>query len=83
MIMMPYAEAGPSPQITEHADFRQPTGSGPQISPSGLNENTPQALASLDALTGIGAGLLPPCHGEPWPGPLADALAQAKAAGRS
>jgi glyoxylase-like metal-dependent hydrolase (beta-lactamase superfamily II) len=56
---------------------------GPQIMPAGLNENTPQALSSLDALAGIPADLLLPGHGEPWNGPVADAVLTAKAAGRS
>jgi hypothetical protein len=42
---------------------------GPQIIPSGLNEDTGQAFASLDVLAGISAGLLLPGHGEPSPGP--------------
>jgi glyoxylase-like metal-dependent hydrolase (beta-lactamase superfamily II) len=56
---------------------------GPQIMPSGLNADTPQALASLDVLTGIGADLLLPGHGDPWQGRMADAVAQARSAGRS
>lgn len=56
---------------------------GPQIMPAGLNENTPQALSSLDALAGIPADLLLPGHGGPWNGPVADAVIMAKAAGRS
>ena len=39
--------------------------SGPQIMPAGLNDNTEQAFASLDVLSGITAGLLLPGHGEP------------------
>ena len=39
---------------------------GPQIMPSGLNLDTAQALASLDALRGIDADLLLPGHGDPW-----------------
>jgi len=56
---------------------------GPQIMPSGLNEDTPLALASLDALPGIDAGLLLPGHGDPWRGDVAEAVRQAKTAGRS
>ncbi len=56
---------------------------GPQIMPSGLNEDTPLALASLDALPGIDADLLLPGHGEPWRGDVAEAVSRAKAAGRS
>ena len=39
---------------------------GPQIMPSGLNLDTPRALASLDALRGIDADVLLPGHGDPW-----------------
>ena len=56
---------------------------GPQIMPSGLNADTDQALASLDALRGIDADLLLPGHGDPWTGGVAEALLKAKAAGRS
>jgi len=56
---------------------------GPQIMPSGLNMDTGQALASLDALRGIDADLLLPGHGDPWTGGAAEAMRQARAAGRS
>jgi glyoxylase-like metal-dependent hydrolase (beta-lactamase superfamily II) len=56
---------------------------GPQIMPSGLNENTPQALASLDALRGIDADLLLPGHGDPWTAGVPEAVQQAKKAGPS
>jgi glyoxylase-like metal-dependent hydrolase (beta-lactamase superfamily II) len=56
---------------------------GPQIMPSGLNEDTDQALASLDALSGIDADLLLPGHGDPWTQGVAEAVRRAKAAGRS
>ncbi len=56
---------------------------GPQVMPSGLNADTSQAFASLDALAGIDADLLLPGHGDPWRGRIADAVAQARAAGRS
>jgi glyoxylase-like metal-dependent hydrolase (beta-lactamase superfamily II) len=56
---------------------------GPQIMPSGLNTDTDQALASLDALGGIDADLLLPGHGDPWTQGVAEAVRQAKAAGRS
>jgi len=49
----------------------------------GLNEDTEQAFASLDALRGISADLLLPGHGEPWTGGVAEAVTRAKAAGRS
>lgn len=56
---------------------------GPQIMPSGLNEDTDQALTSLDTLLGIDADLLLPGHGDPWAEGVAEAVRQAKAAGRS
>ena len=56
---------------------------GPQIMPSGLNEDTEQAFASLDNLAGISADLLLPGHGGPWTGGVAEAVTRAKAAGRS
>jgi glyoxylase-like metal-dependent hydrolase (beta-lactamase superfamily II) len=56
---------------------------GPQIMPSGLNSDTPQALASLASLDGINAGLMLPGHGEPWTGGVQDAIRRARAAGPS
>jgi glyoxylase-like metal-dependent hydrolase (beta-lactamase superfamily II) len=56
---------------------------GPQVMPSGLNEDTSLALASLAVLPGIEADLLLPGHGEPWKGDVAEAVRLAKAAGRS
>jgi len=55
---------------------------GPQIMPSGLNMDTGQALASLDALRGIDANLLPG-HGDPWTQGVAEAVQKARAAGPS
>ena len=56
---------------------------GPQIMPSGLNEDTDQAMASLDALLGIEADLLLPGHGDPWTEGVPEAVRRARAAGRS
>lgn len=56
---------------------------GPQIMPSGLNQNTPQALASLTALHGIKADLLLPGHGDPWTAGVAEAVTRAHEAGPS
>ncbi len=56
---------------------------GPQIMPSGLNTDTGQALASLDALRGIDADLLLPGHGDPWTQGVAEAVQKARAAGPS
>jgi glyoxylase-like metal-dependent hydrolase (beta-lactamase superfamily II) len=56
---------------------------GPQIMPSGLNGDTPQALRSLSALDGIPADVLLPGHGEPWAEGTAEAVRLARAAGPS
>jgi len=56
---------------------------GPQIMPSGLNHDTPQALRSLAALEGIAADVVLPGHGEPWTDGTVEALRLARAAGPS
>jgi len=56
---------------------------GPQIMPSGLNRDTPQALRSIDVLDGIHADVLLPGHGEPWTGGTAEATRLARLAGPS
>ena len=56
---------------------------GPQILPSGLNQDTPEALRSLDRLEGIPAEVLLPGHGEPWTDGAAEAVRRARAAGPS
>jgi glyoxylase-like metal-dependent hydrolase (beta-lactamase superfamily II) len=56
---------------------------GPQIMPSGLNRDTPQALRSLDVLDGIPADVLLPGHGEPWTDGAAEAARLARLAGPS
>jgi len=56
---------------------------GPQIMPSGLNADTPRALASLASWAGIKAGVLLPGHGESWTGGIEEAIRQARAAGPS
>lgn len=56
---------------------------GPQIMPSGLNADTPQALASLANLTGIKADVLLPGHGDAWTAGVEEAVRQARAAGPS
>ena len=48
--------------------------------PSGLNMDTAQALASLDALRGIDTDLLLPGHGDPWTEGGAEAVHKARAA---
>jgi glyoxylase-like metal-dependent hydrolase (beta-lactamase superfamily II) len=56
---------------------------GPQIMPSGLNSDTPQALRSLAALDGVPADVLLPGHGEPWTDGAVEAVRLARAAGPS
>jgi glyoxylase-like metal-dependent hydrolase (beta-lactamase superfamily II) len=56
---------------------------GPQIMPSAFNEDTPQALRSLDALSGIRAATLLPGHGVPWTDGVDEAVRRAKQAGPS
>lgn len=56
---------------------------GPQIMPSGLNRDSQQALASLDALSGTPADLLLPGHGDPWEGEIAEAVRTARRQGVS
>jgi hypothetical protein len=51
--------------------------------PSGLNADTPPALASLANLDGIKAAMLLPGHGDPWTGGVQDAIRRARDAGRS
>jgi glyoxylase-like metal-dependent hydrolase (beta-lactamase superfamily II) len=56
---------------------------GPQIMPSGLNQDTDLALASLTALEGVPADLVLPGHGEPWSQGATEAAHLARAAGPS
>lgn len=56
---------------------------GSQIAPDGLNRDSEQALASLDALATVRADLLLPGHGEPWTEGVQEAVRLAKVAGRS
>jgi glyoxylase-like metal-dependent hydrolase (beta-lactamase superfamily II) len=56
---------------------------GPQIMPAGLNRDTAQALASLSALENLNAGIILPGHGDPWHGPVSQAVQLARAAGPS
>ncbi len=57
--------------------------SGPQVMPAGLNRDTPQALRSLDVLTGLSADVLLPGHGDPWTDGAEEAVRLARQAGRS
>ena len=56
---------------------------GPQIMPSGLNQNSKQALESLALLETTGASVLLPGHGEPWRQGVGAAVSAARAAGMS
>ena len=56
---------------------------GPQIMPSGLNRDTPQALRSLNVLDSIPADVLLPGHGEPWMEGAVEAARLARVAGPS
>lgn len=54
---------------------------GPQISPSGFNRDTPQALRSLDIVERVPADVLLPGHGDPWTQGAAEAVRLAREAG--
>lgn len=56
---------------------------GPRLLSRGYMEDSRQALASLDHLAALGVRTLLPGHGDPWHGPMADAVAQARRAGIS
>jgi glyoxylase-like metal-dependent hydrolase (beta-lactamase superfamily II) len=56
---------------------------GPQIMPSGFNRDTLQALDSLSALEHLNTEIILPGHGEPWHGPISQAVQLARAAGPS
>ena len=56
---------------------------GPQIMPSGFNQDTRAALRSLAALHGLAADTVLPGHGGPWTGGATEAVLLAHAAGPS
>jgi glyoxylase-like metal-dependent hydrolase (beta-lactamase superfamily II) len=56
---------------------------GPQVMPSGFTRDTAQALASLSALENLNAEIILPAHGDPWHGPVSQAVQLARAAGPS
>jgi glyoxylase-like metal-dependent hydrolase (beta-lactamase superfamily II) len=56
---------------------------GPRLLGRAFMEDSRQALASLDRLAGLPAGTLLPGHGDPWHGPMSDAVARARDAGIS
>ncbi|MEH0111232.1 MBL fold metallo-hydrolase [Tersicoccus sp. MR15.9] len=53
-------------------------GTGPQIVSAAATADTRQAVASLDALAALDAEIALPGHGDPFRGPVADAVAQAR-----
>ena len=56
---------------------------GLQVMPSGFTRDTAQALASLSALENLNAEIILPGHGDPWHGPVSQAVQLARAAGTS
>ncbi len=56
---------------------------GPQVMPSGLNQDTPAALSSLAALLAVSAATVLPGHGEPWKDGVSEAVRAAQKAGAS
>jgi glyoxylase-like metal-dependent hydrolase (beta-lactamase superfamily II) len=56
---------------------------GPQIMPGAFNVSSEQAMASLDRLEALDAGVLAVGHGDPWMGGVPPAVARAREAGPS
>jgi glyoxylase-like metal-dependent hydrolase (beta-lactamase superfamily II) len=54
---------------------------GPALMPRCLTTNTEQALASLDRIAALDAGIVLPGHGEPWTEGTAGAVERVRAAG--
>jgi glyoxylase-like metal-dependent hydrolase (beta-lactamase superfamily II) len=54
---------------------------GPRLHP--FNEDRARAIASLEALESVSAGVLAPGHGEPWHGQVSDAVERARTILRS
>jgi glyoxylase-like metal-dependent hydrolase (beta-lactamase superfamily II) len=54
---------------------------GPQVVAGAATADSAEALRSLDRLAETGATTLLPGHGEPWSGPVADAVARAREVG--
>lgn len=51
---------------------------GPQLLPSFFSHSQRDSLAALDALKALDAGTVVPGHGEPWHGPIRDAVTMAR-----
>ena len=56
---------------------------GPQIMPGAFNVSSAQAMASLERIERLEAGVLVVGHGDPWTGGVAAAVARAREAGPS
>jgi glyoxylase-like metal-dependent hydrolase (beta-lactamase superfamily II) len=56
---------------------------GPMVPSAGFNWDQPQAAASLDVIASLQADRILPGHGEPWNGPVSEAVRLARAAARS
>lgn len=54
---------------------------GPQIMPSGMNQDSEQAMRSLDVFDGVSANTMLPGHGEPWTGDVKEAVRMARSVG--
>ncbi|MGW4725346.1 MBL fold metallo-hydrolase [Streptomyces sp. NPDC004291] len=51
---------------------------GPQLIPSFFNHSLSDAITALDTLAALDAGIILPGHGDPWSGPIATAVEQAR-----
>lgn len=56
---------------------------GPQVPPAAFNVSSDQALASLSKLEGLEAAVVGFGHGDPWRDGVGEAVARARAAGKS
>jgi glyoxylase-like metal-dependent hydrolase (beta-lactamase superfamily II) len=56
---------------------------GPQIMPGAFSISSPQAMASLERIEGLEAGVMLVGHGDPWTGGVGAAVARAREAGPS
>jgi glyoxylase-like metal-dependent hydrolase (beta-lactamase superfamily II) len=56
---------------------------GPQVPPSAFNVSSDQALASLSKLEGLQAAVVGFGHGDPWRDGVSEAVARARATGRT
>jgi glyoxylase-like metal-dependent hydrolase (beta-lactamase superfamily II) len=56
---------------------------GPQVMPGAFNVSSGQAIASLERIESLEAGVVVVGHGDPWTGGVAEAVARAREAGPS